>query len=250
MGITALAAAMWQGQEISGGDIHWLMIFAGIAAFSLLLQSLMSLGMAIGVARMQQKIGGELQELKGKLLPILDKKIVPLFDEKLVPLVEKTSVLVTELTPQVREIAARAAVISGHVEQISALVRDKAEEFGPTVSAANDTVREANATVQEANRRTLQQVERVNGMVTGVLDATAQVGRKIQAGINVPVREATGIVEGVKTAWHTFLRVNTKPKAPVYHAPSGTYEPSGTSAPGTDPFYADVYAKEKPDLEP
>jgi hypothetical protein len=69
------------------------------------------------------------------------------------------------------------------------------------------------------------QVNRVNGMVTSVLDVTAQVGKSIQQGVEKPVREVSRVMEGVKVAVATFFKGNHKPKEPVYRAPTGTYQP-------------------------
>jgi methyl-accepting chemotaxis protein len=203
--------------DASSFDSHLVKIL-WIVAIALVSQALVMIGMAIGAARAQKDIKGQIEEIKGKLLPILDK----------------SNVLIADLTPQVRQIAGRATVISGHVDQISALVKDKLVELSPTISAANETLKMANETVRQANEKTAQQVEhvsglvntqvdRVNGMVSSVLDVTAQAGLAIQRAVMVPVREAAGIVDGLRTAWITFLFANRTPKEPVYRAPSGTY---------------------------
>jgi methyl-accepting chemotaxis protein len=245
MALTALAAAMWQTQEtIGSGDGHWLMIFAGIAAFALLGQSLVLVGGALVALKLQKDLSGEIAQLKAKLMGLVDTRVVPLMD--------KSDALITDLTPQLKEITAKVATLSANVEQISELVHEKLVEFGPTISAvnhtlhdANETARAANETAKEVNLKARQQVVRVNGMVTGVLDATTQVGKSIQHSINVPVREVAGIVDGVKVAVKTFLRGKPAPKLATYRPPVGIYEPAKA-----DPFAADVYAKDKPDLEP
>jgi len=205
--------------DSSSFDSHLVMILWIVAA-ALVSQALVMIGMAIGATKAQKDIKNQIEEIKGKLLPILDK----------------ANILITDLTPQVRQIAGRATVISGNVEQISALVKDKLVELSPTITAANETLKMANETVREANQKTARQVEhvsslvnsqvnRVNGMVSSALDVTAQAGQAIQRAVMVPVREAAGIVDGLRTAWITFLFANRKPKEPVYRAPSGTYQP-------------------------
>ena len=170
------------------------MIFIGIAAFALLAQAFVMLGMAMGASKAQKKLLGHVEDISNKLLP----------------LIEKSNVLVTDLTPQIKDITARAQAITGNVEEISAFVRDKVNDFGPTIAAANQTINEANETVRTANRRTQEQVGRVNGMVTDLLNATSQFGRAIQNGITTPVREVSNIVDGLKAGVMAFIQGNRR----------------------------------------
>ena len=194
MYITNLASVVSLQDGLSGESTHLLMIFIGIAAFALLAQAFVMVVMAIGASKAQKKLLGHVEDISNKLLPLIDK----------------SNVLVTDLTPQLKDITARAQVITGNVEQISALVRDKVNEFGPTITSANQTISEANATVRDANRRTQDQVVRVNDMVTSFLDATAQMGRAIQSGITTPVREVSNIVEGLKAGVLAFIQGNRR----------------------------------------
>ena len=189
-----LASVVSLQDTLSGETTRLLMIFIGIAAFALLAQAFVMFGMAVGAAKAQKKLLGHVEDISNKLLPLSDK----------------SNVLVTDLTPQIKDITARAQVITGNVEEISALVRDKVNEFGPTITAANQTISEANETVRIANRRTQEQVGRVNGMVTDVLDATSQLGRAIQSGITTPVREVSNIVEGLKAGVMAFIQGNRR----------------------------------------
>jgi hypothetical protein len=186
---STLASTVLLQDTLSEGTTRLLMIFIGIAAFALLAQACAMVGMAIGASKAQKKIMGHVETINEKLLPLLDK----------------SNVLVTDLTPQLKAIAVRAQTITSNVEEISGVVRDKVNEFGPTISAANQTLNEATVTAREANQRTRQQVVRVDGMVSGVLDAAAEMGRAIENGIRTPVREVSGIIEGVKTGIMTFI---------------------------------------------
>ncbi len=185
---STLASAVLQ-DTLGVGTTRLLMIFIGIAAFALLAQACVMLGMAIGASKAQKKILGHVETINEKLLPLLDK----------------STVLVTDLAPQLKVITARTLTITGHVEEISGVVRDKVNEFAPTISAANQTLNEATVTARDANQRTREQVHRVDGMISGVLDAAAQMGRAIQNGISTPVREVSNLVEGVKTGILTFI---------------------------------------------
>jgi hypothetical protein len=185
---STLASAVLQ-DTLGTGTTRLLMIFVGIAAFALLAQACVMLGMAVGAAKAQKKILGHVETINEKLLPLLDK----------------SNVLVADLTPQLKDIAARAQTITGHVEEISGVVRDKVNEFAPTISAANQTLNEAAVTARDANARTREQVHRVDGMISSTLDVVSQMGRAIQNGITAPVREASNLVDGLKTGILTFF---------------------------------------------
>lgn len=186
---STLASAVLLQDTLSGGTTRLLMVFIGIAALALLAQACVMLGMAVGAYKTQKKILGHIETINERLLPLLDK----------------SNVLVADLTPQLKVIAARAQTITGNVEEISGMVRDKLNEFAPTISAANQALTEATVTARDANQRTREQVHRVDGMVSSVLDAATQMGRAIQNGITTPVREVSNLVEGVKAGIMTFI---------------------------------------------
>jgi len=186
---STLASAVLLQDTLGTGTTRLIMIFIGIAAFALFTQACVMVGMAIGASKVQKKILGHIETINEKLLPLLDK----------------SNVLVADLTPQLKDIAARAQVITGNVESISGVVREKVHEFGPTISAANQTFREATVTARDANARTQEQVHRVDRMVSSVLDAASELGRAIEHGIRVPVREVSNIVGGVKAGILTFI---------------------------------------------
>jgi ABC-type transporter Mla subunit MlaD len=194
--------AMWQADALTGHDLHLLMIFGGVIAGALLLQSLVVLFAGLAGMKVQQGVKQDIAEFKAKALPMMDKVNA---------LTAQVSTLATELTPTLKNVAAKVDIIAGHAEHISALAREKAEEFAPTISAANETVAEANETVREANRATQEQIARVNDMVSDLLDATVEAGNRIKRGINIPVQNAAGLLSGLKAAVDVLRRPKPKP---------------------------------------
>ncbi len=168
--------ALWQTPDtISLGNSKLLMILIILAVVALVAQALAFIAMAVGSLKAQKKMGGIVEELRNKALPILDKSTV-FFDE---------------VAPKLKDITA-------NVSEISALVRSKVEEFEPAVDAAR-------ATVLDANERTRAQIGRVDGMVTGVLNVTAEVAYAIQNAVRVPVREFSGLMSGLKAGVATLI---------------------------------------------
>jgi hypothetical protein len=120
-------------------------------------------------------------------------------------LTPKITTLVDDLSPKITEIASKVNTITGHIEHISGLAQEKADEFAPTVTKTNETIFKANETVQDANLKTRAQIKRVDGMISGALDATVRLGVAIEKGIAVPGRELAGIVQGLKVGFETLI---------------------------------------------
>jgi hypothetical protein len=194
--IACRTLAFWQTPDLTSHDMHLLMIFGGIIAFALLLQSLVIVFAAMAGMKIQKDVMADVAELKAKVLPLADKAQA---------LTVQISAVTTDLAPTIKNITTKIDIITGHVEHLSALAREKADEFAPTISAANETVAEANETMRDVNRKAQQQAERVNGMVSSVLDATAAVGNTIKRGIALPGRELGSLATGFKAAFDTLL---------------------------------------------
>jgi hypothetical protein len=57
---------------------------------------------------------------------------------------------------------------------------------------------EFDATASDLNSKTRAQVDRVDGMVTSVLNTTNDISETVTRGIKVPLREVSGLVNGLK----------------------------------------------------
>ena len=174
--------ALWQTDSINSGNSKLLMLFVAVAAFALLAQAVIFGFMAFGALKAQKRIAGLVGELHAVAMPVL----------------KKSHVLLEEVGPKVSE-------ITENVKQISTIVREKVEEFEPTISAANVTLREANLTAQDANLKARGQMARVDGMITQGLNAVGELAGTLQHGIGVPLREAAAVISGVKAGLDTLL---------------------------------------------
>ncbi|QHN04912.1 hypothetical protein FTO74_17240 [Granulicella sp. WH15] len=176
------ALALWQADSINSGNSRLLMLFVGIAALALSAQALAFILMAVGAARTRTRITAIFEEVRTKALPVL----------------EKSQGMLEELAPKFKEITENA-------HHISTVMRDKVDEFEPTLASANVTLRDANETLRDANVKTRAQVARVDGMVTSVLNATAEIAGTIHHGIRGPVREVAGLVSGLRAGLDTLI---------------------------------------------
>ena len=166
---------MMQNSGLSGSDVHWLMIFGGIIAAALVVQSIGLMIAAVAATTILKKV----------------QVMADTAEQKISPVLAKTNALLEDLGPKVRS-------VSTNVEQISYTVREKCDELGVTLS-------ELNRTVAEVNAKTRVQVTRVDGMVSDALDTTEQVSKTVQEGIRVPVRQMAGIIAGLKVGLETLV---------------------------------------------
>ena len=217
--------ALWQQDSINSGNSKLLMIFVGIAATALITQAIVMVAFAVIAAKAQKALMVHVEELKGKILPFVDNTHTLVKD--LTPEVKKITTnlhtLITDLTPDVKEITAKVNTlvsdlspeikqitttvhgitvkveeISGHLEEIVSVAKDKVHEFSPTISAANVTLMEANETVRAVNQRSREQVERVNVIVTGAIEATVNAGAAIGHAITQPVKDVADMLSSAK----------------------------------------------------
>jgi methyl-accepting chemotaxis protein len=175
MAVSGLSMAVLQSEPLSGSDIHWLMIFAGVIAAAMIAQAAGLIVSAIFAAKMATKVGALGDSL----------------DQKATPVLAKANAMLDDLGPKVRS-------ISTNVDEISYTVRAKVEEVGETVT-------QVNRTVAEANVRTRMQIVRADDLVTEAMDTAAEVSEIVQDGIRTPARQIAGIVAGVKAGLETLI---------------------------------------------
>src|SRR5882757_8785549 len=161
--VRIVMSGMWLQDEgsLSSGNSRLLIWFVGIVAFSMLAQAIALIGIAIGAAKARKRGLEMAEEVR----------------EKLLPLVAGAHEIIRDAGPKVK-------IISENLVETSHVVRAKAQEF--------------DATASELNMKARVQAARVDGMVTSVLNTTAEISETLQRAVKVPVREFTGLVNGFK----------------------------------------------------
>lgn len=159
--IVMLGIWMQDPGSLSSGNSRLLMVFVAMVAIALVAQAIALIVMAIGAGKARKRALEIAEEVRLKLMPILD-----------------TSHEV------IRDSAPKVKIITENLVETSHVVRAKAAEFDVT---ANDL-----------NMKARAQAARVDGMVTGVLDTTADISQTLQRAVKVPVREIAGLVNGFK----------------------------------------------------
>lgn len=162
--------AMLQSGDLSASahDLHLLMIAVWIIAIALGVAACALFVLAGFAAKLLTSVDGIAEDVRRHTAPLL----------------ARTHALLVELTPKIQHLTTNA-------EHISSTVRTKVDEIAVTVT-------ELNATVKEANLRTQRQVAHVNGIVSNALHSVEDISNTFQDGIRGPMRQAAGIVAGVR----------------------------------------------------
>src|ERR1700722_14786827 len=161
--VRIVMSAMWlqDAGSLSSGNSRLLMIFVGMVAFAMVVQAIVVIVTAIGAFKASKRALAIAEEVHTKLGPILDT----------------THNVIHDSAPKVK-------IITENLVETSHVVRAKAAEFDVTAS--------------ELNAKTRAQAARVDGMVTSVLNTTADISDSLQRAVKVPVREFAGLVNGFK----------------------------------------------------
>lgn len=156
-------SGMWlqDPDSLSSGNSRLLMIFVAMVAIAMVAQAIALIIMAIGASKARRRGLEIAEEIRVKMLPII-----------------------TGTHELIRDNAPKVKIITENFVETSHVIRSKAQEFDVTAS--------------DLNAKTRAQAARVDGMVTSVLNTTAEISESIQRGIKVPVREVTGVVNGLK----------------------------------------------------
>jgi len=111
---------------------------------------------------------------------------------KVEPLIDTVRQFAQENTPKFSGIATRAREIADNAKDISDVARDQAHRFG---EVGRDIADRAKA-----------QVARVDAAVDETVDQVHYAGNHMKEAVLKPVREASGVVAGVKAAVATYAQ--------------------------------------------
>jgi hypothetical protein len=161
--VQIVMSGMWlqDAGSISSGNSRLLMWFVGMVAFAMVVQAIAVIVLAIGTAKASKRALEIADELRTKIGPVLDV----------------TQSVFHDAAPKVK-------IITENLVETTHMVRNK--------------TRELDATASELNMKTRAQAARVDGMVTSVLNTTAEISETLQRAVKVPVREFAGLVNGFK----------------------------------------------------
>ena len=131
---------------------------------------------AIALFSLVTKIHAKVEEVVGKLSPILDT----------------TNELVQENRSKFSDIASHAKEITANAKDITDVARDQAHRFA---DVGRDVADRAKA-----------QVARLDSAMDETVDQVQNAGQNLKSAAMKPVREASGVIAGVKAAVSTYAQ--------------------------------------------
>jgi hypothetical protein len=157
-------------------------VFTAATAIGVLMQAGILLGMFLGLRRLQNRIEHILNHVSDHALP----------------LIASSKVMLHELSPQIKTITGNLLVVSENLKHESHNIR---------------------GSVDDVLEKTRAQTARVDEMVSGTLDGISHAGAVIQHGIEVPLRQLNGILNGLKAGFNVFREKNHQsPVEPIVKA--------------------------------
>ena len=181
--------------SISSGNSRLLMFFVAMVAIALLTQAIVFVVAAIGAAKVRNRLLAIAEEVRLKTLPVID-----------------------DAQDMVRDLRPKMKVITDNLVETSHIVRAKAQEIDSTVA--------------DVNQKTRAQAARVDDMVTSVLNTTSHVASTIQKGVQIPVREFSGLMNGLKAGLDVLVGRSKSAPPPRHHDTTIPFERGTTRASG------------------
>lgn len=145
-----------------------LAIFTIVTAISVLIQAGVLLGMFIVLRKSMVKMQAVVDEVK----------------EKALPAIASTRTLIEDVTPKLKSVTA-------DLTEVTHTARAQAKNVGESM---DDLLAKANA-----------QINRVDRLTTGAIDAVDHASHAIESAVTVPVKHVSGIINGLKAGFGVFV---------------------------------------------
>jgi methyl-accepting chemotaxis protein len=150
-------------------------VFIGLTALAVLLQAGLLAAMYLAMRKTSARMESLANEVKSKALPAIDS----------------AQGLITELRPKLQVIADRVEVIADNLSNATSTVRAQVERVD---AAVNDVVDRARL-----------QVIRADDLLGRTLDRVEETSEIVHKTVTSPVRQVTGIIQGVTTGIEYFF---------------------------------------------
>jgi hypothetical protein len=148
-----------------------LVVFIAIAAVSILMQAGFTVAMFVATRKAQKKIMTLADDVRLHALPAI----------------MSSRELIQDVTPKLK-------LITENLTATTATLRAKTDQVGGLVSNVTE--------------RAQVQASRVDGMVKGTLDQLTNALHAIEQGVAVPVRQVSGILNGLRAGMDVMMKKN------------------------------------------
>jgi uncharacterized protein YoxC len=167
-----------------------LTIFVTLAGIAMLVQAIILLALFLVLRKATKSMNETIAELRDSVVPVL----------------HTSRDILDRIAPKVEPLASDLVRTAGHIKTASANLA----EISDKLRAQTAEVQVSAAEVVERVRR---QTGRIDGMVTGVLDAADRAGNLLQTAVSVPARQLSGALAALKAIIES-LRASDHPADP------------------------------------
>ena len=170
-----MSFAIWLQAPDLASTNRLIMIFIGLVALFMAAMAIALIAIAVVASKAVKGLNATVDELKGKVLPLIDVATD----------ISKTSKSVLE------DAAPKVKVITDNLVTAS-------ETLAETSKSAKAAVLQFDTTITDVNLRAQKQVARVDGMLTSALTATSELAEAIGNGIRVPAQKIAAMASQAK----------------------------------------------------
>jgi len=173
--MATMSFAIWLQAPDLASTNRLIMIFIGLVALFMAAMAIALIAIAVVASKAVKGLNATVDELKGKVLPLIDVATD----------ISKTSKSVLE------DAAPKVKVITDNLVTAS-------ETLAETSKSAKAAVLQFDTTITDVNLRAQKQVARVDGMLTSALTATSELAEAIGNGIRVPAQKIAAMASQAK----------------------------------------------------
>jgi len=173
--MATMSFAIWVQAPDLASTNRLIMIFIGLVALFMAAMAIALIAIAVVASKAVKGLNATVDELKGKVLPLIDVATD----------ISKTSKSVLE------DAAPKVKVITDNLVTAS-------ETLAETSKSAKAAVLQFDTTITDVNLRAQKQVARVDGMLTSALTATSELAEAIGNGIRVPAQKIAAMASQAK----------------------------------------------------
>ena len=167
-------------------------VFVALIGIALLVQAIVMLAMFIAVRKAIKTMRADFEEFRTSVTPLLGEARGVF--EKTRGMVDSAERLMARVSPKIESTLTSLEGIAQDLRKQSADVE---------------------STTQEILLNVRRQGHRVDGMLSGVLDAADRAGTLVSAAVATPARKLSGILASVKAVVGTLRSYNPHPRRPV-----------------------------------
>jgi methyl-accepting chemotaxis protein len=165
-----------------------LIFFVALTGIAMFTQAIVAIALYFHTRKATAALREQIDDLRSSIVPVFQSSRQIL--DRIAPRIEP-------LADDISKIAANVRIASGNVVEIAHKVK-----------AESDAVQ---ASAEEVLVRVRQQTARVDGMVTGVLDAADRAGSFVERAVSAPARQLAGVLAAAKAIVDTFRSPNPEP---------------------------------------